>query len=200
MPRSPRHLAHWLPALPLVRLAWGLLRQDTAILTAKPVENLIDTCGWWTLFLLAATLALAPLQRLTGRSWLAQLKRPLGLWAFAYACLHLLAYGGLDQGFSPGELVRDIAKHRFILLGLAAWLTLLPLAITSTKGWQRRLGRSWRRLHRLVYLAAGLGVLHFAGKAKAGFRDPEVLLFLLAVATLLLLRIPWPRAAARRAE
>lgn len=193
-------LARLLPLLPLLRLGWGLLRRDFAILTANPVEKLIDTCGWWTLALLALSLAMAPLQRFTRWSGWVALKRPLGLWAFAYGCLHLLLYTGLDQGFRPADLARDIAKHPFILMGMAAWLALLPLAITSTKGWQRRLGRAWKRLHRLAYLAALLGVLHFAWKAKVGFRDPRVLALALPVAALLLLRIPWPRRRAARAQ
>ncbi len=198
MRRVLPHLARWLPLLPLLRLGWGLLRQDFAILTANPVEKLIDTCGWWALALLALSLAMAPLQRLTGWPGWPPLKRPLGLWAFAFGCLHLLLYTGLDQGFRPAELVRDIAKRPFILMGMATWLALLPLAVTSTKGWQRRLGRNWKRLHRLAYVAALLGVIHFAWKAKVGFRDPRVLLLALPVAALLLLRIPWrPRPAAR---
>lgn len=200
MRRLPPFLARLLPLLPLLRLGWGLLRGDIAILTAKPVEKVIDTCGWWALALLTLSLAMAPLQRFAGWTWPARLKRPLGLWAFAYGCLHLLAYTGMDQGFSPAELVRDIAKRPFILVGMATWLLLLPLALTSTKGWQRRLGRSWKRLHRLAYGAAGLAVIHFAWKAKAGFRDPRVLLLALPVVAVLLLRIPWPRRAAGRAE
>lgn len=191
-------LARLLPVLPLLRLGWGLLRQDFGILTANPVEKLIDTCGWWALALLALSLAMAPLQRLTGWAGWVPLKRPLGLWAFADGCLHLLLYTGLDQGFRTAELARDIARHPFILVGMAAWLSLLPLAVTSTKGWQRRLGRNWKRLHRLAYLAALLGVLHFAWKAKVGFRDPRVLALALPVAALLLVRIPWrPRRAGR---
>lgn len=200
MRRVLPHLARWLPVLPLLRLGWGLLRQDFAILTANPVEKLIDTCGWWTLVLLATSLAMAPLQRVTRWSGWVALKRPLGLWAFAYGCLHLLVYTGLDQGFRPAELARDIAKRPFILVGMATWLTLLPLALTSTKGWQRRLGRNWKRLHRLAYLAALLGVLHFAWKAKVGFRDPRVLLLAGPVAALLLLRIPWPPRRPARAQ
>ncbi len=198
MRRVLPHLARWLPLLPLLRLGWGLLRQDFAILTANPVEKLIDTCGWWALALLALSLAMAPLQRLTGWPGWPPLKRPLGLWAFAFGCLHLLLYTGLDQGFSLPELARDLAKRPFIFAGMATWLLLLPLALTSTKGWQRRLGRNWKRLHRLAYLAVLLGVLHFAWKAKVGFRDPRVLLLALPVAALLLVRIPWrPRRAAR---
>jgi sulfoxide reductase heme-binding subunit YedZ len=200
MRRVLPHLARWLPLLPLLRLGWGLLRQDLGILTANPVEKLIDTCGWWALACLALSLAMAPLQRATGWSGWSALKRPLGLWAFAFGCLHLLVYTGLDQGFRPSELVRDIAKRPFILLGMATWLTLLPLALTSTKGWQRRLGRNWKRLHRLAYLAALLGVLHFAWKAKVGFRDPRVLLLAVPVAALLLLRIPWPPRRPARAQ
>lgn len=200
MRRALPRLARWLPLLPLLRLGWGLLRRDFAILTANPVEKLIDTCGWWTLALLALSLAMAPLQRFTRWSGWVALKRPLGLWAFAYGCLHLLLYTGLDQGFRPADLARDIARHPFILMGMAAWLALLPLAITSTKGWQRRLGRAWKRLHRLAYLAALLGVVHFAWKAKVGFRDPRVLALALPVAALLLLRIPWPRRRAARAQ
>ena len=200
MRRVLPHLARWLPLLPLLRLGWGLLRQDFAILTANPVEKLIDTCGWWALALLALSLAMAPLQRATRWSGWGVLKRPLGLWAFAYGCLHLLIYTGLDLGFSPRELARDLAKHPFIFVGMATWLCLLPLAITSTKGWQRRLGRNWKRLHRLAYLAALLGVIHFAWKAKVGFRDPRVLLLAVPVAALLLLRIPWPRRHPARAQ
>lgn len=200
MRRLPLHLARLLPALPLLRLAWGLLRNDTGILTARPVEHLIDACGWWALACLTASLAITPLRRFLGGAGAIRLRRPLGLWAFAYACLHLSAYVGLAQGFSLGDLRADAAKHPFVWLGLATWLCLLPLALTSTRGWQRRLGPRWVRLHRLAYLAGGLAVAHFAWQAKAGWRDPGVLALGLPMALLLGLRIPGSRRPKAQAQ
>ena len=200
MRRIAPTLARLLPALPGLRLAWGLARNDPAILTSKPVEHLVAACGWWALTCLVASLAMTPAQRLLGWKGALVLRRPLGLWAFAYGCLHLLAYTGLDQLFSLAGIRADVAKHPFIWLGLATWLTLLPLALTSTKGWQRRLGPRWKRLHRLAYVAVILGVLHFAWQAKAGWRDPGVLGLGLPALALLLARIRPARFAFRKAE
>ncbi len=200
MRRIVPHLARWLPLLPALRLAWGLARGDAGILGPRPVEHLVAALGWWALTCLAASLAMTPLQRFLGWREAPRLRRPLGLWAFAYGCLHLLAYTGVAEGFSLEDLRADAAKHPYVWLGLATWLTLLPLAVTSTKGWQRRLGPRWRRLHRLAYLAAVLAVLHFAWKARRGWRDPGVLGLGVPVALLLLARIPASRRTGAQAQ
>jgi methionine sulfoxide reductase heme-binding subunit len=171
-------------------LVWGagllplLLLADRArrgALGANPIELLTHRTGWWALALLLATLAVTPLRRLTGRNELARVRRPLGLFAFFYATLHLLVYFVLDQGVEFGYLLEDVLERPFITAGFAAWLLLLPLAVTSTRGWVRRLGRRWRPLHRLAYLAAGLGVLHFAWGVKADLREPLLFAALLAL-------------------
>ena len=116
------------------------------------------------------------------------LRRPLGLYAFFYVCLHLLIFVGVDYGLDWQLIKEAIVEKRYVLVGFTAFLLLLPLAITSTKGWQRRLGKRWKKLHRLVYLAAPLAVIHFVWLVKADIREP--LLYGAAVAALLLLRLP----------
>jgi sulfoxide reductase heme-binding subunit YedZ len=123
-------------------------------------------------------------------------RRSLGLYAFFYACLHLLTFVGLDYGFDARLIWDAVVEKRFVLVGFSAFLLLLPLAITSTRGWQRRLGRRWTRLHRLVYLAAPLAVVHFVWLVKSDIRRP--LLFAAIVAALLALRLPPVRRAIAR--
>lgn len=193
--------ALWIACLaPAARLAWGALHPDTGILGVNPVQYLLWALGWWALFLLTATLALTPLRRAAGWSWPARFQRPLGLFAFAYAAMHLLAYALLDQAGAWGEIPGDLVKRPFILVGLLALLLLLALALTSTTGWQRRLKRNWKRLHRLVYLAAVLAVIHFAWKEKVGWRAPRVLAFAAAVALLLAARLPYPASSSKAAS
>jgi methionine sulfoxide reductase heme-binding subunit len=120
--------------------------------------------------------------------WAVKLRRPLGLYAFLYAAIHMLIFVGLDYGFDAGLIWRELSEKRYIIAGSAALLLLAPLALTSTKGWQRRLGKRWKSLHRLVYLAAPLAVVHFIWLVKSDYREP--LLWGLAVAVLLLLRLP----------
>ena len=183
--------ALWLLCLaPLVRLAWGALHPESGILGVNPVQYLLWACGWWALLLLTATLTLTPLKRLTGWAWLQRFQRPLGLFAFAYAALHFLVYALLDQAGAWGQIPRDLVKRPFIVVGMLALLILLALAATSTRRSQVRLKRNWKRLHRLVYLAAILAVLHFAWKEKAGWHAPRVLAFAGAVGLLLLARLP----------
>jgi sulfoxide reductase heme-binding subunit YedZ len=137
--------------------------------------------------LLVLSLACTPANRLLGWRWATGLRRPLGLYAFFYAVLHLLVFVAVDYGFDVGLIGQAIAEKRYVLAGLASFLLLLPLALTSTRGAQRRLGRWWRQLHRLVYPAAILAVLHFLWLSKTA-REPllygAVLLALLAVRTL----------------
>lgn len=187
----------WLLGLyPIGRVAWWL-RDGLLGLGANPIERVLHHTGWWALTLLLVTLAVTPVRRITGRNELAKLRRPLGLFAFFYATLHFAIYLGLDQVFGWAYILEDVAERPFITVGVLAWLLLLPLALTSTRGWIRRLGRRWALLHRLIYLAAGLGVIHFYWRVKADTRVP--LLFAAALVALLLLRMEWTRRSARRA-
>lgn len=162
--------------LPLALLVMGLL-QDS--LGANPIEELTRRSGEWTLRFLLITLSMTPIQRLFKQTWPIKLRRMLGLYSFFYACLHLLTYVWLDQFFDWGEIILDIMKRPFILVGMLAFLLLLPLAMTSTHAMMRRLGRRWKRLHQLVYIIGGLGVLHFFWLVKKDLYSPTVYLLIL---------------------
>lgn len=166
----------------LVPLA--LLLQDwrTGALT-EPVDEITHRTGWWALFLLTATLAVTPARRWTGWNRLAPQRRTLGLLAFTYATCHFLTYLVLDQFFGWSYILEDIAERPYITLGFTGWLLLVPLAITSTKGWIRRLGKRWITLHNLIYVIALLAVVHFLWLVKADIREPAT--FGLVIAGLL---------------
>lgn len=168
-------------ALCLLPLAWLLSDAATDGLGANPVEAIMHRTGWWTLTLLMATLAITPARRVTGWNDLIRFRRMIGLFAFFYATLHVLVYFGLDQLFAFDYLLEDIADRPYITVGFTAWLLLIPLAVTSTRGWVRRLGRRWRTLHRLVYVSAALGVVHFLWLVKADTREPLIFAGVLAV-------------------
>ena len=157
-------------------------------LGANPIEEVLHRLGWWALVILLISLALTPLRRVTGWNRVIRYRRLIGLFAFAYATAHFLAYIVLDQWFAWEYIFEDNVKRPFIIAGFSAWLLLVPLVITSTTGWIRRLGRRWGSLHRLVYASAALGTLHFFGRVKADTREPVV--FVLFLALLLVLRIP----------
>lgn len=167
-------------------------------LGANPIEALILHFGIWGLTLLVATLAVTPLRRLTGVNVLIRARRPLGLFAFCYITLHFLSYLVLDQFFAWAYIVEDIVERPFITVGFAAFVMLIPLAVTSTKGWIRRLGKNWRRLHRLVYPAAALGLIHYYWNVRADELDPLVYGAVLGI--LLLSRVPFRRGRRRRPE
>jgi methionine sulfoxide reductase heme-binding subunit len=156
-------------------------------LTANPIEMVTNWTGFTALTLLTITLAVTPFRRLTGLNEVIRLRRLIGLFAFFYVCLHFLIYIVLDQTFSWSSIVEDIVKRPYITVGFTAFLLLLPLALTSTRGWIRRLGKRWQKLHRLVYVAATLGVLHFFWKVKLDTRQP--LVFAAIVAVLLVFRL-----------
>lgn len=141
-------------------------------LGANPIEHLTRSSGDWTLYLLTVTLAITPLRRLSGQQWLQALRRMLGLFAFFYASLHFITFIWFDHFFDLDDIWVDVWKRPFISVGFAAFVLLIPLALTSTKTMQRRLGRYWSRLHRLIYLTALLALLHFwwmrAGKQNFG--------------------------------
>ncbi len=187
-PRLARRLSHGavvaVALIPAAALVAGAFSNG---LGANPIETITHTTGDWTLRLLLATLAVTPLRRLTGWSSLIAYRRTLGLLAFTYATLHLLTYVVLDHFFDWNAIVDDVAKRLFVTAGLTAFLCLLPLAITSTRGWIRRLGRRWRRLHRLVYAAAVAGVVHYWWLVKADVRKP--LLYASALGALLGVRL-----------
>lgn len=155
--------------LPLAWLCW-LAWQDR--LGANPVETLSHRTGDWSLRFLLLTLAVTPLRRLSGWNWLLKFRRMLGLFAFFYVCLHLGVYLIFDQFFDPAAILEDIAKRPYITVGFAGFLLLIPLAVTSTNGMIKRLGRNWQRLHRLVYLIGMLGVVHYWWLVKADISEP----------------------------
>lgn len=161
-------------------LAW-LIVQAAGGALADPVEDITHLTGEWALRLLLASLAVTPLRRIFGWPVLAPFRRTLGLLAFGYVLLHFATYVALDLGFDFATLAEDVGERLYITAGFAAFLLLLPLAVTSTRGWQRRLGRRWVKLHRVVYAAGALAVLHFIWLVKADLREPLIYAALLAV-------------------
>ena len=183
-----------LAAAPAVRLGWQAFRGE---LGANPIAEALNRLGYWALVSLLASLACTPAQRLFRVSWPLAVRRMLGLFAFAYAALHVSVYVGLDQFFDFGEMGRDILKRPFITVGTLAFVVLLPLAVTSTNKMVKRLGFSrWKRLHRFVYLAAVAGAVHFFWRVKADHREP--LVFAAVLGLLLLAR--WPRNKSRAGD
>jgi len=155
---------------PLIRLGW---KAYAGLLGANPIEVITHATGDWTLIFLMVTLSVTPLRQLSGQLWLIRYRRMFGLFAFFYATLHFLTYVWLDKFFDVHEMLVDVAKRKFITVGFTALVLLVPLAITSTAGWIRRLGgRRWNRLHRLIYVSALGGVIHYLWLVKADIRKP----------------------------
>ena len=153
-------------------------------LGANPIEKVTHTTGDWILIFLCITLAVTPLRRILSQPWLIKFRRMFGLFAFFYACLHFLTYIWLDQFFAWSSIVKDVAKRPFITAGFTGFVLLIPLAITSTSGWIRRLGgKRWQWLHRLIYVSAIAGVVHYYWLVKSDVRLP---LLYAAIVTLLL--------------
>jgi len=179
----------------LVPLAMLVAQAALGRLGANPIDEVTDLTGTWTLRFLLLTLAVTPVRRLTGWNVLVRYRRMLGLFAFFYGGLHLLTYVVLDQFFALDQILKDVAKRPFITAGAAALLLMVPLAVTSTVGWVRRLGgRNWQRLHRLAYLSAAAGVVHYYWLVKADTSRP--VRYAAVLALLLLARLWRPRAAA----
>jgi len=199
--RLEPHVRRWerwalwlLVVLPLVSLIARAVMSD---LGANPIERLERETGEWTLRLLAASLAVSPVIAITRWGWLIRERRFLGLATFFYASLHLSVYIGLDQFFDVDDIVKDVLKHLYITVGMAAFLMLLPLAITSTKGWIKRLGgQRWNRLHRLVYPAAVAGCVHFLWAVKKDITEP--LVYAAVFVVLFALRLVPQRSRGRR--
>lgn len=179
--------------LPLAHLAWDAVH---GTLGTDPVAQLEHRSGDWALRLLLATLAITPLRRISGWHKAIRFRRMLGLFAFFYVSVHLAIYLAIDLGGFWSQLLGEIVKRPYITVGFAAWLLLIPLALTSTKGMMRRLGRRWQPLHRLAYLIALLGVLHYFWLVKADHREPA--LYLAIWIALMCARLPLKMPAPRR--
>lgn len=170
--------------VPLLRLVYLGFNDD---LSANPVEFIERSTGYWALVMLLITLSLTPIRLLTGRVWQLQLRRMLGLWMFFYACLHLSTYLWLDYGFVWMDIMKDIIKHPYVLVGSAAFLLSIPLAATSNQFMIKKLRDRWKPLHQSVYLIAILATLHFLWLVKKDLREP--LLFISILVALLGIRI-----------
>jgi len=164
-------------------------------LGANPIEALLHELGRWGLKFLLLTLTVTPLRRWTGWNWLIRFRRMLGLFAFFYILLHFVVYAVLDQGLDMAAIIEDVLKRPYITLGMAGLLMLVPLAVTSTKGMMRRLGKRWQKLHRLVYVIAIAGVWHFYWQVKLDTLDPTV--YALVLAVLLGIRVYFARTSRR---
>lgn len=184
--RNPKLWVFCICLLPLGRL---IFLGGSGSLGANPIEFITRSTGTWTLVGLMVTLSVTPLRRLTGRTDLIHYRRMLGLFAFFYACLHFTTYIWLDQFFDPAGIAKDVVKRPFVTVGFTAFVLLIPLAATSSRAMMRRLGRRWQMLHRLVYLIAVLGVVHYLWLVKKDLTSPMIYGAVLAV--LLLARLPW---------
>jgi len=171
--------------VPLGQLAWRALHHD---LTANPIEYITHQTGDWTLIFVVVTLAVTPARKLLRLPELIRFRRMVGLFAFFYGLLHFSTWIGLDKFFDWADMLRDVRKRRFITVGFAGFVLMLPLALTSTAGWIRRLGgKRWLALHRLIYVTAIAGVVHYYWLVKSDVRKP--LFYGSLVALLLLLRV-----------
>lgn len=165
---------------PIGWMGWRAWNQD---LTANPIEYITHYTGDWTLRFLVFTLAITPLRKLLGVPDLIKFRRMIGLYAFFYGTLHFTTYIWLDKFFDWGEMLHDVAKRPFITAGFLAFVCMVPLAITSTKGWIRRMGgKRWQSLHRLVYLAGIAGAVHYYWLVKSAITRPVFYMSLVALA------------------
>ncbi len=193
----PGHAA--LLALALVPFGWLAYGAASDGLGPEPVETVSHTTGAWALNFLLASLAITPLRRAWPRlAWLAPYRRTLGLLAFSYAVLHFATFLVFDLGLDLAALGEEVRKRPYVTLGFAAFCSLAPLAATSTRAWQRRLGRRWVALHRLVYAAAALAVAHFLWLVKADLRKPLIYAALLGALFAARAALVWGRTARQR--
>ncbi len=198
---AAKAFVHALCLTPLAILSWqfwDVYRTGSDALGADPVAEVEHRLGLWALRFLLIALAVTPLRQLSGQPVVIRFRRMLGLYAFAYATLHLAAYLVLDLRGYWLQIFEEIVKRPYITVGFAAWLLLVPLAITSTTGWIRRLGKRWAALHKLVYAIAVLAVLHFWWLVKSDIREPALYAGILAVLLGWRLWWRWKKAPAKR--
>lgn len=181
MAERPLRLAVFL--LCLVPFCWLLYGATTGTLGADPAEAIMRVTGEWSLRFLVLTLLVSPLRQWTGWRWVFRLRRMLGLYAFFYACVHLASFGHFYVGWTLAVLLEELRERPYITAGFSAWLLMFPLAITSTRAMQRRLGRNWSRLHRAVYVAAVLACCHLLWQARSDIG--EALAYTVVIAVLL---------------
>ena len=182
--------------LSLAPILWLVTRALTGRLSVNPVEDITLTTGIWTLRFLLLTLLVTPVRRVTGWNRVIQFRRMLGLFTFFYAALHFLTYLVLDQFFALDLILKDIVKRPFITAGFTAFVLMIPLAVTSTRGWIRRLGRRWQLLHRLIYISAIAAPVHYLWKVKVMIGSPVY--YGIAAALLLGFRVAWALKFSRR--
>ena len=179
----------------LAPFGWLVVRALTGRLGINPVEDLELTTGIWALRFLVATLLVTPVRRLSGWNRIVQYRRMLGLFTFFYASVHFAIYVGVDQFFAFGFIVKDVAKRPFITMGFTAFVLMIPLAVTSTKGWIRRLGRRWQVLHRLIYVSGVCAAIHYLWKVKVMIGSPVY--YATVIGLLLAFRLVWQLRTAK---
>jgi sulfoxide reductase heme-binding subunit YedZ len=179
----------------LAPFAWLVTRALTGRLGINPVEDLELTTGIWALRFLIFTLLVTPVRRITGWNRVIQFRRMLGLFTFFYASVHFAIYIGIDQFFAFRFIVKDVVKRPFITMGFTAFVLMIPLAITSTKGWIRRLGRRWVVLHRLIYVSAVCAAIHYLWKVKVMIGSPVY--YAIVIGVLLAFRLIWQLRSAK---
>ena len=179
----------------LVPGLWLVFRTLTGRLGINPVEDLELTTGIWAFRFLIMTLTVTPVRRITGWNRLIQYRRMLGLFTFFYVCLHFAIYIGIDESFAWDFIVKDVVKRPFITMGFTAFVLMIPLALTSTKGWIRRLGRRWQALHRVIYICAICASIHYLWKVKVMIGSPVY--YAAIVGVLLGFRLVWQVKSAK---
>jgi sulfoxide reductase heme-binding subunit YedZ len=192
MQKLLKALVFLLALVPAVYLAYRTYVNDLGV---NPAETLQLETGGWALKFLLITLTITPLRRLTGWNRIIQYRRMVGLFAFFYASIHFLTYIVLDKYFAFGEMIADVAKRPFITAGFVAFVAMVPLAITSTRGWIRRLGRRWQSLHRLIYISGVAAAVHFVWKVKVPIGEPVY--YAMVMAALLGFRVIWQLKSAK---
>ncbi len=166
-----RSITHISALIPLAYLIW---LSAAGRLGSDPAQHLVHELGFWGLVMLWASLAMTPLRLMTSKPWWIAIRRALGLWSFAYICLHLVVFVTAWCGLDRVVLREELLKRPYILIGLTAWVFMIPLAVTSTQAWRRKLGRRWNRLHRMVYAIAALALIHLSLFAKLEYVKPLV--------------------------